>query len=174
MKRIATICSIPGCGRRHHSKGYCAMHFCRWRRTGDPLLVRERPKGTGNITSDGYHRITRNGVSTREHVRIAENALGHQLPAEAVVHHHNQNRLDNRNKNLVVCENEQYHRLLHVRIAALKACGNPNWRRCYYCKKYDDPANMRVRTDGGGAYHQECSREISKRRYYNGNANINA
>lgn len=162
------LCSIPNCPHLVAivSRGWCNMHYLRWKRTGDPLKVRERPKGAGNISADGYLRIVRNGVSKREHVRIAELALGHELPAGAVVHHHNQVRIDNRNRNLVVCQDETYHRLLHVRTVALKACGNPNWRRCYYCKQHDDPINLRVRTDGGGAYHLSCSREISKEKYH--------
>jgi hypothetical protein len=43
---------------------------------------------------------------------------------------------------LVVCPDTAYHRLLHIRTAALEACGNPDWRHCVRCKQYDDPANM--------------------------------
>lgn len=29
-------CSITGCGRQHHVKGYCRAHYVRWHRYGDP------------------------------------------------------------------------------------------------------------------------------------------
>lgn len=29
-------CSLEGCEQRHYSKGWCRMHYNRWRRTGDP------------------------------------------------------------------------------------------------------------------------------------------
>ena len=32
-------CSIPGCAAPHYAQGYCATHYGRWYRTGDPLLV---------------------------------------------------------------------------------------------------------------------------------------
>lgn len=31
------VCSIEGCGKRHDSKGYCKIHYDRYKRHGDPL-----------------------------------------------------------------------------------------------------------------------------------------
>lgn len=30
------ICSIPGCGKPHRARGWCFMHYCRWKRNGEP------------------------------------------------------------------------------------------------------------------------------------------
>ncbi|WP_165404971.1 hypothetical protein [Rhizobium leguminosarum] len=31
------LCSIPDCGKSHKSKGYCAAHYWRFRKHGDPM-----------------------------------------------------------------------------------------------------------------------------------------
>lgn len=35
-------CIIPGCDSVSMSRGWCGMHYARWRRKGDPLVVVER------------------------------------------------------------------------------------------------------------------------------------
>lgn len=34
------FCTIEGCGRPHRSKGFCAFHYTRWYKNGDPLINR--------------------------------------------------------------------------------------------------------------------------------------
>ncbi len=31
------LCEIPDCGRKHHIRGWCRIHYGRWLRNGDPL-----------------------------------------------------------------------------------------------------------------------------------------
>ena len=50
-----------------------------------------------------------------EHILIAEEALGHFLPRGAVVHHFNEKPGDNGRGNLVICQDQKYHALLHKR-----------------------------------------------------------
>lgn len=51
---------------------------------------------------------------------IALKALGKPLPFNACIHHVNGKHWDNRNCNLVICENNAYHMLLHSRTAWLR------------------------------------------------------
>lgn len=40
MARPKRICSIPDCGKVHSAHGYCADHYNRWKRYGDPTAGR--------------------------------------------------------------------------------------------------------------------------------------
>lgn len=111
---------------------------------------------TGCIRSDGYIVKQRNYVSRYEHVEVAERALGKPLPQRAIVHHVDENPSNNHPTNLVVCPNDAYHLLLHQRMRAIAACGDPSWRKCCRCGRYDDPANLKL-PDGQQPYHQACN-----------------
>jgi len=90
-----------------------------------------------------------------EHVLIAEKILGKPLPKGAVVHHVNGDGRDNRPENLVICQNQAYHLLLHMRAEAYDACGRADWRRCGYCEKYEPQENM-YNDRGTVFYHASC------------------
>ena len=108
----------------------------------------------------GYTDIRINGDYQAEHTLIAEKALGKPLPVKAVVHHHNEMRSDNRNANLVICENNGYHRLLHARMRILKAGGHPDQHRiCCTCHA------LKLKKDCPRARCHECDR-IRKRKSY--------
>lgn len=37
-KRIYSTCTMKGCSQPHYGRGFCMMHWKRWRRWGDPLI----------------------------------------------------------------------------------------------------------------------------------------
>ena len=116
-----------------------------------------RNSGYIEILKPGHPRATREYV--KEHILIAEKALGKSLPPGAVVHHVNGSRDSGP---LVICQDNNYHRLLHQRTRAYQACGHSGWLRCLYCKEYDDPLNMYVHPNKRRAYHSKCVNNYNK------------
>lgn len=101
-----------------------------------------RKNGTGAINANGYVVVTRNYKQQYRHIEIAERALGKPLPLGAQVHHVDYDESNNNSSNLVICQDQKYHRLLHRRTDAFNACGNPNFIICRHCREYDDPSAM--------------------------------
>ena len=116
------------------------------------------------VLQAGHPRADTNGY-VREHVLIAEKALGKPLPKGAEVHHVDGNRANNKNSNLVICPNHAYHNLIHLRMKAKKACGNPNWRKCEFCQQWDDPNNMLGKPGRSEMYHAVCRNAYRRQRY---------
>ena len=119
------------------------------------------------LSSNGYklvykpeHPRARTHGYVREHILIAEKALGKPLPKGAEVHHYGK-KIDN--TKLVICQDRAYHMLLHVRMRALKACGHASWRKCNYCKQYDKLENLYI--NNGHVCHVAC-RVVYKKEYY--------
>ena len=119
-------------------------------------MRKRRIKGTGTIRKRGDIGITINGRRVLAHVLIAERALGKPLPSGACVHHANGDPSDNDPHNLVICPDQSYHLLIHMRMRAFAASGNADWRKCKRCGQYDDPARLAIYADE--AVHPECNR----------------
>ncbi len=152
-------CSVDGCDIGARKKGMCDKHYRRVQRRGTLELTRQPP---GSLVDIGdYFTININGVVKRQHVHIAETALGKPLPPNAEVHHVNGNGKDNTNSNLVVCPSRAYHMMIHLRQRALKQSGHADWRSCEHCKKWDATENMSSYSKRGGRttvfYHKACA-----------------
>lgn len=48
-------CCIDGCNKPHQARGWCRMHYSRWRRHGDPLYVL-RQRAEGNCAVERCHK----------------------------------------------------------------------------------------------------------------------
>lgn len=97
---------------------------------GLPLIARRNDPRTGDVKGErrkyilghnsrkpaGAHKRYASIGERRAHVVIAERIFGKPLPTSAVVHHANGDRLDNRPENLVICQDQKYHMLLHRRM----------------------------------------------------------
>jgi hypothetical protein len=161
---MGLICSVDDCENAvRGNSSFCEKHRMRFRRHGHTEPTK-RENNTGTIMASGHISIRRNGVLKYEHVWIAEEVLGKELPAGAQIHHVNLNPSDNRKCNLVICPSDAYHKLLHQRLRALEACGNPNWRQCNFCHQYDNPEKMFISVRS--SCHRECRRKYENDKYH--------
>lgn len=122
---------------------------------------RRMVNGYVSISTPGHPRADAIHGHVYEHILVAERALGHSLPPQAVIHHVNEITSDNRPSNLVICQDQTYHMLLHIRLRALKACGNAEFRKCTICQVYDDPNNLHITKRV--VVHRQCRREYGAR-----------
>jgi len=106
------------------------------------------------------HPKSNNRGYVREHFLIVEKVLGRNLKDTEVVHHINEIRDDNRKCNLVILERKM-HPTIHLRMRAYKATGDPNKRKCSFCKEWDDPENLFIKFRKP-VYHNACKVEYNK------------
>ena len=117
------------------------------------------------VKARGHHRAKSNGY-VPEHILIAERAIGRPLPRSVPVHHVNEHKHDNRPENLVVCQDEKYHRLLHARARILKAGGVPGRDKicglCHMVKPLTEFYPYRKAVDGRDYRCGKCRRQWAK------------
>jgi hypothetical protein len=129
---------------------------------GQPLRFARGHKARKPIT--GYRRTYIGGETIAVHRLRAEKALGRPLPAGAVVHHADGSK--DEGAQLVICQDNGYHRLLHARMRIKAAGGDPNTHRvCCGCQLAKPIANFNRRRSGKGLtvygleyYCRDCQR----------------
>lgn len=140
-----------------HNLGKGDKHY-RWRggsRKGGRYPGTLQPEHP-NAEASGY---------VKNHILTATQALGKEMPRNAVVHHH-----DYSSGQLVICENQRYHLLIHRRTRALRACGHADWLKCPICKVYDDPSNLKIWRNANNTksfgVHAACRQIQNRKRYH--------
>lgn len=93
-------CTVAGCDSKHVARGYCATHYSRWKKYGEPgsSALRRASNGEGWTNADGY-RARRTGgrgaPAILEHREAMALLLGRPLLRTETVHHVNGVRHDN-------------------------------------------------------------------------------
>lgn len=135
----------------------------------------DNPMWKGGITCKGggyvhvkapLHPRAQSGY-VPEHIMVAEQALGKPLPPAAPVHHVDLNRANNANNNLVICQDQAYHNLLHKRLRVVLAGGDPNTdklcTKCHACLDLESSFSKdRSSTDGFTNVCRSCCSKIQK------------
>lgn len=134
----------------------------------------------GRRRSNGYvlalvpdHPCADDKGYVEEHRLVAERMLGRILPREAVVHHINEIRDDNRPKNLMVLPNQSAHIALHNemrRIAALRAVGGDPavhqlCTKCKTAKPFDEFHRSKKGPNGRESTCKPCAKTRSAEKY---------
>lgn len=125
-KDLRLMCLVPECSKPIRCKGYCAMHYARVVRNGDPHIRRPGgpPKGwrsripgepryvdkqSGYVTIwDPYHPHANPKTGcVKEHIYVMTNHLKRSLTPSENIHHKNGDRSDNRLENLELWDRKQ-------------------------------------------------------------------
>jgi hypothetical protein len=163
------ICKC-GCGEKTKLSNYTDERH--GAKKGQPLryILGHNTKGTYGYrkkNTQARRETSRNGYRQLIYRAIVEEILGYILPLKAVIHHIDGNWRNNEPSNLLVCENDTYHQLIHRRARALQACGHASWRKCCYCKNYDDPKNLSFSGNKTvKIYHKKCAAEHQIKKYH--------
>lgn len=71
------------------------------------------------------------------HRLVVERVLGRKLKTTEIVHHVDENKLNNDPFNLVLCQDQAYHKILHARAKVIEDGYRPDLHAyCQSCKRY--------------------------------------
>jgi hypothetical protein len=118
------------------------------------------PENYVGVFLPGHPRANGCGY-VREHLLVAERALGSPLPRNIVVHHVDGVVTNNRPDNLLICDSA-YHRLIHMRLRIFRAGGNPDRDKlcctCKGCLPRTSFTRLTKSLDGLAPMCKECSK----------------
>lgn len=173
LKEIKEGSCHCGCGEKTWIASY-NMKSRGWMKGKSVKFIRGHHRGNwnnGQFLRKGYRYILNKNHPranpegyVQESLLVAEKAFGKILTPKTVVHHINGIKDDNQSKNLVICQDQSYHDILHQRERSYKACGNPLWRKCSFCKQWDDPKNLSFSSNHSSMFHRECKISYLKNR----------
>ena len=133
--------------------------------SGQPLRCRVRHHSRLK-PARSYRMTSSTGQFELVHRVRAAAALGKPLPFRAVVHHADGSRTVD--SPLVICENQAYHILLHVRTRIVRAGGNPNTDGlCKRCgPKPREAFGRQSSNKSTGLWHmcRDCNSAVARRR----------
>lgn len=105
--KIAKKCKT--CGKETYKKTFCSRECTRV-----PKQTKPPRKRNGYWMENGYKVLyVEHDKSIKEHIKVMEDHIGRKLTKDEVVHHINEDRLDNRIENLQLMtrgEHSSYHR----------------------------------------------------------------
>lgn len=129
----------------------------------------KKKKAIGYFMNSNYlvlSRSDRRGRLIYWHKAVAENKIGRPLQKGEVVHHADNNKLNNDPGNLQVCPSRKAHNARHVITEAYLVAGNPFFRKCHHCGKHGDPAEMKIhrrRNVNNGFEHYQCANDYKRK-----------
>lgn len=172
-------CSIPGCSKKRFARGWCSMHYARWRQHGDPAInLKQRPLAdrfwekvdtsgdcwiwTATRFENGYGCIEdrdENGVRHRKLAhRVAYELARGPIPEGLVIDHLCRNR---------ACVNPDHLEPVTQRVNLLRGCGptaiKARQTHCIHGHPFNE-SNTIIRPNGTRKC-RECKRQREQRRY---------
>lgn len=164
------ICDVPECGRPHSARGYCSMHWQRWKKHGDPTYIAaergcsvdgcdRRHFGRGYCNTH-WARLYRTGMLDVT-PRVRKTCTFDDCGRPAVSQGHCTGHAQQAQKGKPLTPLRPMHR------STIR--DEQGRKRCAVCKDWKDAAEFypnRRNADGLGTYCKRCDRSARLKRNY--------
>ena len=169
-------CSIEKCQQPVLIRGWCRKHYKRWLAHGDPNTILRGEIGKWHLHTGGYNAMKIKGKLILQHRYIMEHYLGKKLKSNEVVHHIDENRLNNCIENLEVMIRNQ-----HIGIHHTTTFRDKTHKQCTYCKvikprwMFDFESKKKRKSKFFDPHHTRCKscRYLNDKRNQNRPGNFN-